>query len=63
MWNFKENDAVETDAIDVKGFKPTGKFYEDVDSLCKTFNVKKHPALRNPQQHSGEGSDEVKEVT
>jgi hypothetical protein len=63
MWNFKENEAVETDSIDVKSFKPAGKFYEDVDSLCKTFHVKAHPALRNPHQPSGEGSEEVKEVS
>ena len=48
MWNFKENEAVETDGIVVKGFKRVGKFYEDVDTLCKTFHVKAHPGLRNP---------------
>lgn len=63
MWTFKENEAVETDAIDVKAFKPVGKFYEDVDTLCKTFHVKAHPALRNPHQSSGEASEEVKEVS
>ena len=48
IWNFRESEAVETDNIDVKGFKPVGKFYEDAEALCKIYNIKIHPALRAP---------------
>ena len=64
IWTFRECEAVETEAIDIKGFKPQGKFYEDADTICKLFGIKPHPGLR-PHAHSGEGKDEheSKEVT
>jgi len=42
-----------------------GKFFEDADTLCKTYHLKTHPALRNPNLNQAEGaaSDEVKEVS
>jgi hypothetical protein len=30
IWNFKENEAIETEKIDLKTYKPTGKFFTDV---------------------------------
>ena len=52
IWQFKDNEAVETDSVDLKTFKPVGKFYEDVETLAKIFNIKVHPALK-PANYSG----------
>jgi len=30
IWTFEENEAIETDRVDLKPFKPTGKFFEDI---------------------------------
>jgi hypothetical protein len=30
IWNFQENESVETDKVELKTFKPTGKFFADV---------------------------------
>ena len=46
IWNFQENEAVETDKVELKTFKPTGKFFTDVQFLVKLFNVHMHPCLR-----------------
>ncbi len=46
--------------MDLKAFKPQGKFYEDADTICKLFNIKTHPALRAPAHPENE---EQKEVT
>lgn len=46
IWNFKENEAVECDGIDMKTYKPTGKFYDDVEVLCRMFNLRVHPAMK-----------------
>lgn len=46
IWTFKDSEHAETDNVDLKAFKPSGKFYEDVESLCKLFNTKVHPALK-----------------
>lgn len=46
IWTFKESESAETDSIDLKTFKPTGKFYEDIDILCKMFGIKVHPAFK-----------------
>lgn len=47
IWNFADNEGIETDKIEMKSFKPTGKFAEDVQFLLRHFNVKCHPALRD----------------
>ncbi len=54
IWQFKDSEAAETDNIDLKAFKPVGKFYEDVETLCKTFNIKVHPALKPVSYGSAE---------
>ena len=46
IWNFEENEALETDKVDMKPFKPTGKFFEDVQLLVRMFGMKTHPGLR-----------------
>lgn len=61
IWTFKENDTTETDQIDLKTFKPTGKFYEDVELLAKTFNVKVHPALKPVSYAPLPGEEPTKE--
>ena len=46
IWTFEENQAVETEKVDMKPFKPTGRFFEDVQTLVRMFGIKTHPALR-----------------
>ena len=46
IWTFEENQAVETDRVDLKPFKPTGRFFEDIQTLMGLFKIKTHPALR-----------------
>mmetsp|Transcript_34598 Transcript_34598/g.33809 ORF Transcript_34598/g.33809 Transcript_34598/m.33809 type:complete len:127 (+) Transcript_34598:16-396(+) len=46
IWTFDGNEYVETDHIEQKQFKPIGKFYDDVLTLTKTFNIKVHPAMK-----------------
>ena len=46
IWNFEENETLETDKVDMKPFKPTGKFFEDVQTLVRMFGMKTHPGLR-----------------
>lgn len=29
IWNFQDNEAVETDKVEMKHYKPTGKFFTD----------------------------------
>ena len=30
IWTFEENQSIETDKVDMKPFKPTGRFFDDV---------------------------------
>jgi hypothetical protein len=46
IWNFKENESVETEGVDMKPYKPSGKFYEDVETLCRMYNLRIHPAMK-----------------
>ena len=46
IWTFEENEALETDKVDMKPFKPTGKFFEDVQTLVRMFGMKTHPGLK-----------------
>ena len=46
IWNYEENQSTETDKIDLKPFKPTGKFFDDVQTLIRMFGINMHPALR-----------------
>jgi hypothetical protein len=52
IWTYKESESAETDNIDIKTFKPTGKFYDDIETLTRTFGVRVHPALKpKPPAH------------
>ena len=46
IWTFEENEALETEKVDMKPFKPTGKFFEDVQTLTRMFGMKTHPGLK-----------------
>ena len=46
IWNFEENESIETDKVEMKTFKPTGKFFDDVQTLMRMFGTKTHPGLR-----------------
>ena len=30
IWTFEENQAAEIDRVDMKPFKPTGRFFDDI---------------------------------
>lgn len=60
IWNFKDNEVVEAEKIDLKPFKPTGRFFEDVLTLTKLFNIKLHPSLReSTYRESKDSHDEM----
>ena len=46
IWNFQENEAIDTEKIDLKTYKPTGKFFIDVQFIVKLFGIHMHPCLR-----------------
>ena len=46
IWNFEENEAIETDKVDMKPYKPTGKFFADAQTLVSLFKVVSHPSLK-----------------
>ena len=46
IWTLEDNEAIECDKVDLKPFKPTGKFFDDVQTLVRLFGIKTHPALR-----------------
>jgi len=46
IWNYEGNQAIETDKVDLKPFKPSGKFFDDVQTLVRLFGIQTHPALR-----------------
>ena len=46
IWNFKENEAIDTEKIDLKTYKPTGKFFTDVQFLVKLFGIHMHPCIK-----------------
>ena len=62
IWNFRESEAVETDGIDTKAFKSSGKFYDDTEGLCKLYNIKLHPSFKAPTP-TQDGHEEVKELS
>jgi hypothetical protein len=46
IWTFAENEAKNTDDVNLNQYKLTGKFYDDVEAICKLMGIKVHPALR-----------------
>lgn len=63
IWNFNDNDQIETDKVDLKPFKATGRFFEDILALTKLFNIKLHPALRESSYRDGQEKNEVEDDT
>ena len=58
IWSFADNEAVENEKVDMKPFaKPTGRFFEDVATLTKIFNVKTHPGLREKSYRQSEDAE------
>lgn len=62
IWNFKDNEVVETEKIDMKTFKATGRFFDDIISLAKLFSIKIHPALRESSYRESKDDGEPDEV-
>lgn len=56
IWTFEENQRIDTDKVDMKPFKPTGRFFEDVQTLVRMFGIKTHPALRESTYRHSEHS-------
>lgn len=54
IWTYEDNMAVDTEKADLKPFKATGKFFEDVQTLVRLFGIKTHPALRESSYRSEE---------
>ena len=48
IWRFDECNAVNTDSINMKEYKPIGQFYHDANMLCTMFGTKPHPIFREP---------------
>lgn len=46
IWNFQENEAIDTEKTELKTFKPVGKFFTDVQFLVKLFGIHIHPCLK-----------------
>ena len=46
IWTFESNQAIETDKVEMKPFKPTGKFFEDTQTLVRMFGIKTHPGIK-----------------
>ena len=60
IWTFEENECLETDKVDMKPFKPTGKIFDDVQTLMRMFGTKTHPGLRESSYR--EMSDNVSQA-
>lgn len=52
IWSFQANESVETEKIDLKPFKPLGRFFDDIQTITRLFNIKIHPALRQDSYRS-----------
>lgn len=46
IWNFQDNEAIETEKVEMKTYKPTGKFFVDSQFLVKLFGIQTHPAIK-----------------
>jgi hypothetical protein len=57
IWTFKESEQAETDNVDMKQFKATGKFYDDIETICRLYGIRVHPALK-PIKYESLAGDE-----
>jgi len=48
VWNYDECNAVNTDAVNWKEYKPVGQFYADANTLVHLFGIKQHPVFKDP---------------
>jgi len=46
IWSYEHNQAIETDKVEMKTFKPQGRFFEDSQTLVKMFGVITHPSIK-----------------
>lgn len=64
IWNFGENEAVDNEKVDLKPFKPTGKFFADSQVLMGIFKCVTHPAIRESSYREPKDKlTEEKEIT
>ena len=59
IWTYEANQSVETEKVDLKPFKPTGKFFDDVQTLTRLFNIQTHPALRESTYRDKEAQSQA----
>jgi len=62
IWNYTDNSTVETDKVELKQFKPVGKFFADTQTLIGMFKIVTHPSIRE-SSYRDKLSDAEKEVT
>jgi hypothetical protein len=46
IWTFADSENKATDDINLAQYKLTGKFYDDINGVCKLMGIQVHPALR-----------------
>ena len=58
IWTYKDNESLPDNetTLDLKNFKTTGRFYDDIDNLAGLMKIKVHPALK-PQVYSAPGEN------
>jgi hypothetical protein len=39
IWNFQDNEAIDTEKAEMKTYKPTGKFFTDSQFLINLFKI------------------------
>ena len=62
IWQYDEAAAVNTEAANMKEYKPVGSFYADAASLCAIYGLKLHPIFRAPAISDEDGA-KAKEPT
>lgn len=64
IWNFQENEAIETDKAEMKTYKPSGKFFTDSQFLVNLFKIQTHPAIKeSTYKPKGTGMLDDKEIS
>ena len=56
IWTYDEAAAVNTEAANMKEYKPAGTFYADAAALCALYGLKLHPIFRDPSATNEEGA-------
>ena len=64
IWNFQDNEAIDTEKAEMKTYKPTGKFFTDSQVLINLFKIQTHPAIKEATyKPKGTGILDDKEIT